>query len=360
MNDLLRKARERVWLEKDPDKDWSKGLFAAGLLEMVLGILAFASAMLLMIVVSKTGYGVLRPMQAGQLMFGLLFLTGWWIVMGFGSLKAHRWARALVLAGSWVGMFFGSLFLALVLYVLPELHGLLLDSEWLSPSAAMSVAYLAVLFLLLLQLVIPLISIAFYGLEGVEATCCRRNPEPCWTDRIPLPLLTMGFISALGCCSIITAASFGYTVFFFGRVVSGGAGLFIVLLISAVCGYIGWGAFMKKMQAWWGAYALILTISCSLMLTFSEVEMDVLYSRIGCTADQIIQLSRYRVLNPAMLAAMSGIWGGMACIYLVWVRDCFLPEIKVTEIKSYEQLMAEQKMNEEAVLPKGPRMRLDD
>ncbi|HEY5621872.1 MAG TPA: hypothetical protein VIR77_04650, partial [Pontiella sp.] len=267
MNDLLKKARERVWLEKDPDKDWSKGLFVAGLLEMALGILAFSSAMLLMLVVSKTGYGVLRPMQVGQLMFLLLFLTGWWILMGFGSLKARRWARVLVLAGSWVAIFFGSLFMALILYVLPELHGLLMDSGWLSPTAAMNAVYLAVLLMLLLQLVIPLTSIAFYSLEGVESTCCRRNPEPCWSDRIPLPLLTMGFISSLGCCSIITSASFGYAVFFFGRVISGGAGLFIVLLISAACGYIGWGAFMQKMQAWWGAYALILTISCSLMLT---------------------------------------------------------------------------------------------
>jgi hypothetical protein len=360
MKDLLKKSREQVWLEKDPDKDWSRGLFVAGLLEMALGILAFSSAMLLMVIVSKTGYGILKPIQVGQCMFLLLFLTGWWIVMGFGSLKARRWAGVLILAGSWVAIFFGSLFMALILYVLPEVHSLMMDSGLWSPSAALNAVYLTVLLLLLLQLVIPLISIAFYSLKGVESTCCRRNPDPCWTDRIPLPLLVMGFIAALGCCSVFTAASFDYVVFFFGRVVSGWAGLIIVLLISAACGYVGWGAFMQKMQAWWSAYAVILTISCSLMLTFAEVEMDVLYAHMGCTPDQIVQLSRYRVLNPAMLSAISGIWGAMACIYLVWVRDCFLPDTKEEEVKSYEQLMAEQKKSEEDPVPRRPRMRLDD
>ena len=73
MKDLLKKGRERVWLEGDPERDWSVGLLVAGLAEIVLGIIVFSFAMLLMLALSKTGLGILKPIHLWQVMFLLTF-----------------------------------------------------------------------------------------------------------------------------------------------------------------------------------------------------------------------------------------------------------------------------------------------
>jgi hypothetical protein len=65
-----------------------------------------------------------------------------------------------------------------------------------------------------------------------------------------LPLLAMSFISVLGCASIITGSTINYTVFFYGHVVSGFPGMLVVAGVALACGYVGWGAFTRKMHAW--------------------------------------------------------------------------------------------------------------
>jgi len=359
MKELFKKAREWVWLEGDPAKDRKVGLVVAGILEVVLGILCFSLAMLLLIVVSTTGLGGMKGSHFWMAMGVMFYLTAWFIVMGLGSIKAKRWARALVLVGAWVTVFFGTLALALVLYILPEAHALMTDSGFISPAAAMTILYFSIVVLFLLQLLFPVLGIMFYGLQGVQTTCERVNPKPCWTDRVPLPLLAMGFISAMGCLSIVAGLTTNYVVFVYGKVVSGGYGFLVTLCIAIGFGYVGWGAFTRKAHAWWGAYVLVLITSSSMMLTFSELEMETLFAQMGYTADQMDRLGQFKAVNPAALTFISCIWGVMACIFLVWVRDCFKPEQYVDEVKSYEQIKAEEEAKPK-VQPGGPRMRLDD
>ena len=358
MKKFLERIVERAWLAGDPSKDRTVGLVVFGTLEILLGIFCFALAMLLLIVVSANGLHGIKPIHYWMLMGLLFYLTGWFIVMGMGSIKARRWARALLLVGAWVSIFFGTLVLALVLYILPEVYNLLADSGLLPPLAALGILYFSILVLILLQIVFPLVSIVFYGLKGVEATCERCNPEPCWTDRRPLPLLAMSFISALGCLSIVVGFTTNHVVFLFGHVVNGIPGALVLAVISVASGYVGWGAYTRKMHAWWGAYVLVVSTSASMMLTFSEMEMDTFYARIGYTAEQIAQLQEFSPFNPALFTLLSCAWGIMACAYLVWVRDCFRPEKAEIEVRSYQQRKAEEEAANPEEQPRR-RMRLD-
>ena len=358
MKAFFTKAREWVWLEGDPDKDRSVGLAIAGALEMGLGVLSFSLAMLLLIVVSSTGLGSMKTAHFWLSMGFLFYMTGWFIVMGLGSVKARRWAPALILVGAWVTIFFGTLALALALYILPEALGLLMDTG-ISAGLAMGLLYFIVVALVVLQVLFPLLAIAFYSLGGVRATCERLDPKARWTDRVPLPLLAMGCICAFGSLSIVFGATTNYVVFLFGRVVNGAVGMVIVALISAGYAYVGWGAFTRKKHAWWGAYALVLLTSSSMMLTFSELEMATLYESMGYAPAQIEQFASSRAVTPTLLTFASCVWGIMACIYLVWTRDCFHPEKDRAVVKSYQRRKAE----EEAAKPverQGPRMRLED
>jgi len=359
MQDFLKQARARVWLEGDPERDHSTGLIVFGTLEIILGIMAFASAMLLLILVSSTGLGGMKAVHFWIAMGFLFYMTGWFCVMGMGSIKARRWVRTLILVGSWMAVFFGTLALALVLHLLPWVYNLLADSGILSPQSALAVLYTGLSVLITLQLIFPLATILFYSLKGVQATCERRNPDPSWTDRCPLPLMAMGFVSGLGVSTVLLGATTNYVVFVFGRIWTGVPGFIIVAAIAAACGYVGWGAFTRRKQAWWAAYAIILLTSSSMMLTFAELDMDHLYERMGYSLDQIVHLQQLQAASPAVLTFVTCIWGVMACTYLVWVRDCFQPEADATEVKSYLQRKAE----EVAALPQEAprqRMRLED
>ncbi len=358
MNKFLIRAREWVWLEGDPEKDRSTGLVVAGAVEIALGFLSFSLAMLLLIGVASAGLGGMNPSHLWMCMGFLFYLTGWFIVVGLGSVKARRWARALVLIGAWMTIFFGTLFLALTLHVLPEVLDLLTENG-VSPMLALGELYFVIGALIALQVVFPMIAVGFYNLRGVKATCERRNPNPCWTDRVPLPLLAMGFICAMGCFSLVWCAPTNHVVFVFGRILSGGEGMVVIALISVAFGYVGWGAFTRKIHAWWGAYALVLITSTSMMLTFAEMELADLFTHMGYAPELVEKWERIEAVSPAALTLATCVWGVMVCVYLVWARDCFHPEKDHAEVKSY----AGRKAEEDAALPekpKGPRMRLDD
>ena len=358
MQEWLKKARDWAWLEGDPNRDRTVGLLLFGMFEVALGILSFSLAMLLLVTVSSTGLGGMKPSHFWMSMGILFCLTVWFILMGLGSMKARRWARALVLVGAWVTILLGTFALALMLYVIPEIYNVLVDLGGVDQHVAMGWLYFAVFSLLLLEVVFPLVAIGFYSLAGVQATCERKNPEDSWTDRYPLPLLAMGFISVLGSLSIIVGSSANYVVFLFGRIFSGPTGMLVVALLSGACAYVGWGAFKRNKHAWWGAYGIVLITSISTMLTFAELDMKNLYTHMNYNAEQIERLMRIDLINPAGLTFASCIWGVMACIYLVWIRDCFMPEKDRAKVKSYARRMAE----EEASRPKehrGQRMRVD-
>jgi hypothetical protein len=357
MKTLIQKLEHLLEAQSDPSKDQSVGLVVFGTLDILMGIFCFALAMILLIVVSSAGLHGLKPVHFWMTMVLLFYLTGWFIVMGLGSIKGRRWARALLLVGAWVSVFFGTLGLALILYVLPEMVNLMIDSPMIPARAALGLLYFITFVLVLLQLIFPLVAIAFYGRKSVQLTCERRNPKPDWTDRCPLPLLAMSFISILGSLSIITASTTHYTVYLFGHIVSGAQGFGVVALISLGCGYVGWGAFSRKTHAWWGAYALVLITSASMMLTFSEMDMPVIYAHMGYTEAQIIQLQDAYLVSPTVLTFISCAWGIMACLYLVWVRDCFRPEKDEVVVKSYQQRLAEEEAAKDQS-PKTPRIRM--
>lgn len=359
MKELLQRAITVMMHEPDPAQDRAIGLIVFGMLDIVFGIFCFALAMLLLIVIASSGLHGMKPIHYWMTMTFLFFLTGWFVVMGLGSVKARRWARALLLVGSWVAVFFSTLALALILYILPEIYNALADSSLVSPRVALGVLYFAIFILAVLQILFPLVSIAFHGSKSVKATCERLNPEPSWTDRYPLPLLAMSFISVLGCLSIITCSTTNYVVFLFGHVSSGVPGVLVVAMISVACGYVGWGAFSRKMHAWWGAYIIVLLISSSMLLTFSELDMNTLYTHMGYSVEQIEKLEKVYPFNPATLTFISGAWGIMACVYLVWVRDCFCPEKDVIEVKSFQQRKAEEEAAKPAPGQPRARMRLD-
>jgi len=359
MRNLFDKARAQIWPRDDPEQDRSTGLAVFGALEILMGIAAFSLAMILMELVSSSGLGSVKAAHYRLFMGYLLFMTGWFCTMGMGSIMALRWARVLLLVGSWVAVFFGTLALALILYLAPWVYNLLADAGIFSPRMTLAVLYAGLTIMIGSQVVFPLAAVAFYSLKGVRATCEWRNPALCWTDRFPLPLIVLGFVSALGVANVLLGAATNYVVFVFGRIWTGWSGFAVTAAVAAACGYVGWGAFTRKKQAWWTAYGIILVTASSMMLTFSVLDMEEAYRMMGYSGSLISALEGFQMLSPALLTFVTCVSSIMSCAYLIWVRDCFHPIQESEEVKSYQQRKAEETA---AHPPEStrPRMRLED
>lgn len=363
MKSTLKNTNDRIWKQIRSKNPQVVGLVAFGIADIVMGLFCFSLAMLVIIMASSTSQTDLSFVAYATAVGFLFGTTGWYIVLGLGSLRARRWACALLVAGGWVTVFFGAIGLALLFYVLPELYDALSRAMPTSPNAVMYLVTSVVVVLVFLQVIFPLMLISFYGLASVRRICEERNPTPCWTDNYALPLLVMVFISVLGCLAVLGGALTNYTVFFYGRLLFGISGFAVVAVLSVASGYIGWGALHRQMKAWWIAYALVLLTAASMMLTSATLDMDHLFTCMGYSAGQIELQNEFLSLSPAVLTVTSILWGLMASVYLLWVRECFVPIPVEKVVKSYQQRMVEEeatrvKKNPPDVIP-SDRMRLD-
>ena len=112
-----------------PDfKDRTTGLIVFGILEIIFG--AFCALMVpLMIfgmfVSAGLHKGSTPPVGASMMIPGILFyvlIAVWSIWMGIGSIKARRWARALLLVTSWLWLISGMVGLVFMLVLLPNMY----------------------------------------------------------------------------------------------------------------------------------------------------------------------------------------------------------------------------------------------
>lgn len=124
--------------------------------------------------------------------YGVLGLAVVWL--GIGSIRARRWAWKTALASGW-------LLVALVVltgvsysFILPRIMGNMAQSVsfttgGLPPSLLTALSFVGLFIGLLFYATPGIILIVVYSLRNVRLTCERRDPGPCWTDRVPLPVL---------------------------------------------------------------------------------------------------------------------------------------------------------------------------
>ena len=99
-------------------KNRKSGLIAFGIIEIIFGALCalFVPLMIFGMVMSHTlaqKNGAAVPVNPGSIIFTALLyglMAAFFLVMGIGSIRARRWARALMLVGSsmWLGVGIGS------------------------------------------------------------------------------------------------------------------------------------------------------------------------------------------------------------------------------------------------------------
>jgi hypothetical protein len=292
-------------------------LIAAGAL---CALVALLSAALLVLARSSPGG---PPIAAGGVVFNVAFylsLGAAFVAVGMGSIQARRWARALALILAWTWLAVGVLgFLAMALL----LPGLLSSQSSGAPPGMLTCAMVfMLLFFAVFLILLPSLVILFYRREDVRRTVELRNPNPDWTDRVPVSILGIALALAVGAVACVFSLVSVRALPIFGTVLTGWAAAGLMLLFAAVSALLAVATFRRKKAAWWGLIAFQL-LGLANILTFRNLDMEKLMRQMGYSADQARISSGLNVIgSPAFLGLMGAAWVAML-VFLLVVRKHF-------------------------------------
>jgi len=303
------------------------GLVVFGILEVLLGGLCalMVPLMLFAIVASSTIHqSMATPVNVRMMIPSILFyalLAVWFIWMGIGSIKARRWARALLLVSSWIWLISGIGGLIIWSRFMPNMYGQMVQDGQVPQSTANIMKLVMVGFMTVFYVIIPGVLILFYGNKNVKATCESRDPRVRWTDKCPLPVLAMSLIFGFWAGSMLFMGFYGWVFPFFGILLSGITGAGVVLVIILLLSYAAWGTYKLRIKAWWCAFLLTIAWALSMVITFSRISVWDFYEKMNFPEPQLNMMRQYGMDSTMIL--FFGIWVVGFLGYLLYMRRFF-------------------------------------
>jgi hypothetical protein len=253
-----------------------------------------------------------------------VLLAAWCISMGIGSIKARRWARALLLVTSWIWLvcgISGLIFMLLFMTVMFEKMG---ENEQMPAGAALIAKYVVMVFMAVFYVIIPAVLILFYGSKNVKATCEFRDTKVRWTDKCPLPVLALSLMFGFWAVSMLSMGLYGWTIPFFGFILSGVKGAAVVLVAMLLLGYVAWSTYRLTIKGWWCAVLAIIGWALSGGITFSRVSILDYYEKMNFPEQQLDIIKQYIIPLDYTMVLYFGFWIVGFLAYLLYTRRYFV------------------------------------
>jgi hypothetical protein len=269
----------------------------------------------------------------------LIYVTAavWFIWMGIGSIKARRWARALLLVTSWLWLISGINGLIFVLLFMPDMFEKMGENEQIPEGAAIFMKYAMTGFMAVFYVIIPAVLVLFYGNKNVKATCEFRDTKVRWTDECPLPVLALSLMFGFWAGSMLFMGFYGWTIPFFGFILSGAKGAAVVLVVMLLLGYVAWGTYRLTIKAWWCAVLAIIGWALSGGITFLRVSMLDYYEKMNFPEQQLDIIKQYIIPLDYTMVLFFGFWVVGFLGYLLYTRRYFVRPAE-QEIASQQRL----------------------
>jgi hypothetical protein len=286
-------------------KDRATGLMVFGILTILLGCMAglFVPLMLISQVVAAKSAGSAAPLSAMMpaiLLYGMLAVALVWL--GIGSIKARRWARALLLIFSWSWLVMGVFAVIGAAFIMPKILAGASggpDTSHAMPASTIPVV-MAVMFLMLgvFFILVPAIWIFFYGSRHVKATCETRDPVARWTDACPLPVLGFCLWLLFSAPMMLVMPLTGHAVMpFFGVFVTGLPGGLLCLAVAIIWCAAAWRLYRLDVRGWWLILIVFVAVMVSTVLTYAQHDLIEMYQRMGYPQAQIEQMQKSGLLT---------------------------------------------------------------
>jgi len=320
-------------------RDRRKGLAVFGVLSFAVG--AFATCF-----TALTPIVALAPAVAGEaampradprgLVIATLFYAGLaalFIALGFGSLRARRWVRPIMLVVSWIWLGCGVLGLATWLILLPTFPSAMRatrPAEAPIPDDIMTaVTLVASLLLLAMYVALPSLFIWFYHDRDVRLTLESADPLPRWTDRCPLPVLGLS-LALLGAGAAALAPIPYGAVPAFGVILTGASAVIFCVALAAAALALSRAAYRMRIWAWWGSLALVLLVNAGSLAAFLRVDMAEVYERMHMPPEDIAMMREGGLLSGSAAILTTAALGTACLAYLVFVRKYFRERPRAT------------------------------
>jgi hypothetical protein len=283
-------------------KNRSTGLTVFGILTILLGCICalFVPLMILgQVMAAKTAAGT--PPNFSTILPGLslyVVLAAALIWLGIGSIKARRWARALLLIFSWSWLITGIVMVIVMAFLLPKIFGNVPSAgtpgQPALPSATMKMIMLSMMVIYtVIFVILPGIWTFFYTSRHVKATCEARDPLVRWTDACPLPVLACSLWLIFCAPMMLITPLTGHAVMpFFGTFLAGITGAMLYLVGAAVLIYGAWAMYKLNRLGWWLIFIALCAFSISNILTYARHDVTELYRLMGYPQAQIEQIQK--------------------------------------------------------------------
>jgi hypothetical protein len=300
-----------------PYKDRSVGLIVFGILTIMLGCLAGLLVPLMMVPLASGG-ATHAPASVWTIvpvvsLYGILAVALVWL--GIGSIKARRWARALLLIFSWGWLIMGVLALVFMAFFMPHILANMPSSGTTGQPALASTAIgMMMVFMFLIMgvffVILPVIWTFFYSSRDVKTTCEMRDPVRRWTDACPLPVLgfCLWLMVSVPMMLIMPVAGHGVMPFF-GIFLTGLPGTMLCLAIAAIWSYAAWSLYKLEPRGWWLILIAMCVVMASALVTFARHDIMEMYRLMGYPEAQIEQMQKVSLLTG----------NGMG-----WMTSCFM------------------------------------
>jgi hypothetical protein len=273
----------------------------------------------------------------GALMYAILCAA--LLSLGIGAIRKRRWVRPLVIVFGWIGLIAGVVGMIIWGFALPEMANAMRAATppgSPAPPAAMlrvMVGFITI-FLAFIYIIIPATLLWLFRSPDVQATLDHYDPRPRWTDGMPLPVLALVVLLALGAFWGVMATMQGWFAAF-GFITSGAPARVISILLAAVFAVAAWLTFHRRPAGWWLAMVLFLLGPLAWITTLLTRDLLDIYRAMGMTEAELRPMASMRVMNSPMAAV------GMAVVALITIgftwhsRKYFqLPDLQPTETSS--------------------------
>jgi hypothetical protein len=215
------------------------------------------------------GFGSFMFANLAAQIAGYYLIAAVFIPLGYGHLKARRWARTLSLV-------------LLRFWLIAGIPLTFVFAFFLFSAKDISLAPALVILILLglSYLILPGLLIRFYQSRHVRLTFESRDPGSYWIERVPVPILTLCVLFLLYVFMLHVPILLNGMFPFFGVMLSDIGG--IIMLDVAIWSLVllTWGVVRRKRWAWWGSLAYFSLLSLSTILTFLMTDFGDILARL--------------------------------------------------------------------------------
>ena len=243
--------------------------------------------------------------------------------MGVGSIRCRRWARSLIAATSCLGLIGGLMGILFVVVLMPDMYGAMVKNGQMPAMVAQVMKIVMIGGMAVFYVILPACLLLFYSSRDCRASCEVRDPQPRWTDRVPMPLLAVTVMFWIWAASLLMMGCYGWVFPFFGVILTGPAGMLAALVASALCAATAWGLGRLRLEAWAGAIVLMAAWSVSGYLTFRHVSLMELYRKMNFPEEQLRLMEQMALPDMSALMAMYGAVAAVLLGVLIYVRRYF-------------------------------------